>query len=236
MSEFHSSENYKSYTISQAAKKLEVPVHRLRYFVETAHYDVERDEMGNRRFSETDIINIRKFMKMKKKVTYEAIGEHIIKGNPIDEELEEDESFLESDSVENYSRGHYSEENNDEVALSLSQHQSMEAIKTIAVAIQKFQDTLDTVNRKLEKIDKIDELSSKLDNLEKLEALNELSDIKNEMILYMSESKEMFNNANREMEQRVVNMTMDLKESMNKQRESIEKEKNKSFFQKLFGK
>lgn len=226
MNENHSPEAYGTYTISQAAKKLGIPVHRLRYFLDTAHYDVQRDKMGSREFTEADISNIKKFLEIrKKKVTYEAIGEYIIKGNPIDDEI------VPSSDEESYNS--YSE---DESALTLKPNQSLDTIKAVGLAMQKFQETLEEVNQKLEKIDKLDELTTKLDKLEKLDTLDEVASINNELRSYMVETKNLIDNNNKEMEQRVINLTLDLKESLNKQKELTEKEKNKNIFQKLFKK
>ena len=213
-----------TYTISQAAKKLDVPVHKIRYFLERTDYEVARDKMGNREFTEVDLINIKKLMQVRKSsISYEAIGNFILKGNPIDPEASaEIDSNVEQKEIEGI-------EESEEIFFPSLQHP--DTIKALVGTMMKFQSTLDHIS---DKIERIDEVSEKLDQLDNLAAAEDIADLKKEVKSYLDKSQQMIEESNREVEHRVSNMSLELKEAMAKRREEALKEKSKSIFSRIF--
>ena len=56
----------KQYTISEAAKKLHVGSHVLRFWEEELHLNIPRNEMGHRVYSEKEMKQLEQIINMKK--------------------------------------------------------------------------------------------------------------------------------------------------------------------------
>lgn len=221
-----------TYTISQAAKKIGVPVHKIRYFLDRTDYQVVRDKMGNREFMEADLANIKKLMEVRKSsISYEAIGNFILKGNPLDTEIaagleNETEKLTEKDVVIE------TEEK------SISQIEQPESVKALMGTILKFQSSLDNLS---DKLDKIDEISDKLDKLDKLDEIDnlagaeDLKSLKKEVKSYLDKSQQMIVESNRQSEQRVTEMTNLLKDSMARRKQEAEANAKKGLLARIFG-
>lgn len=212
----------KTYTISQACKELGMASHKLRYIEEAIEYDVERDSFGNRQYTEADLANIREFMRLKEEnsMSYIAVKKSFydqVKNAPIDntEVIEEVSVAVEEKS--------------------LSTPKDTVALHEFMARIERFQNSLDIVIDKLDKVDLLDEKLQKLENLDKLSKLDELDSLKEEVRGFIGESREIMEVANREAEQRVTNMTVDLKEALASRKEQVNREEQKGFFKKLFG-
>lgn len=208
-----------TYSISQAAKKIDIPVYKIRYFLERTNYEIARDKMGNREFTEVDLINIKKLMELRKSsISYEAIGNFILRGNPIDPEASEDlEPTVENkDKIEELDK------------LSITSLQQPESINVLASTIMEFQCTIEHFSDKLEKLDVI---SEKLDGLA---SSDNITNLKEEVKSYFDENQQLIEQSNSEIEQKVSNMSLELKEVMAKRREQVLKEKQKSIFSRIF--
>lgn len=210
----------KTYTISQACKELGMASHKLRYIEEAIEYDVERDSFGNRQYTEADIANIREFMRLKEEnsMSYIAVKKSFydqVKNAPID-----NTEVIQEVAVEEK---------------SLSTPKDAIALHEFMARIERFQNSLDIVIEKLDKVDLLDEKLQKLENLDRLSKLDELDSLKEEVRGFLGESREIMEIANREAEQRVTNMTVDLKEALAIRKEQVNRSEQKGFFKKLFG-
>jgi DNA-binding transcriptional MerR regulator len=157
--------NIKTYTISQVCKEIDISQNKMRYIEEKTGYIVQRDNFGNRQYTEADIHNIKEFLRMHKdKMSYEAIKLHHydkVKYNNFTYEEPYNKTAATNDVTEvhpNKNEKIISPLVND-IALIDYMEKMQKAFGVIVARL----DTVDLINCKL---DKLAELESKMDKMQ----------------------------------------------------------------------